>query len=332
MMTPVNLEMIQKAQRTIDGMVLETPLVRSDTLSDISKGEIFLKLELTQHTNSFKIRGALNRMSLLSNEEKERGVVTASSGNHAQAVARAAQLLNIHATIAVPANVSSAKLEKIREYDVDVVLEGGFDEVEAKAREMAIQTGKSYVSPYNDADVIAGQGTIGLEVQKQLESFDTIIVPVGGGGLISGIAVAVNGLSPDTYVMGVQTEGASTMYRSWVAGRIVEVEEFETLAEAFLGGVEPDSMTYDLIEQNVDEMVLTEEDAVAKAIRLLWLEQKQRVEGAGATALGPIVENPERFKGTTVVVIVSGGNIEQSLFDSIIDGTWFEDNPSSLTT
>ncbi|UCE09013.1 MAG: pyridoxal-phosphate dependent enzyme [Candidatus Thorarchaeota archaeon] len=323
-MALVTLEMIEEAEDTIRGLVLETPLIRSEKLSEITKGEVFLKLENTQHTNSFKIRGALNRMSRLSPGERERGVVTASSGNHAQAVARAAQELNIPATIVIPANVSGAKLEKIRRYDVDIVLEGGFDEVEARARELAEDTGKPYISPYNDADVIAGQGTIGLEIIRQLNSFDSIIVPVGGGGLISGIAIAVKALRPETHVMGVQTEGAATMYQSWLAGKIVQIEEFETLAEAFLGGLEPDSMTFDLIAQNVDELVLTEEVTVAKAIRLLWLEHNQIVEGAGATSIGPIVEDPERFKGMTVVAIVSGGNIEQSLYDRIVDGIWFE--------
>ncbi|MHA2433800.1 MAG: threonine ammonia-lyase, partial [Candidatus Thorarchaeota archaeon] len=153
----VTLEMVEEAEKAIHGLVLETPLIRSETLSEIAKGEIYLKFESTQHTNSFKIRGALNRMSQLSPEEKESGVVTASSGNHAQAVARASQELNIPATIVIPANVSGAKLEKIREYDVDIVLEGGFDEVEARARALAKHTGKTYVSPYNDVDVIAGQ-------------------------------------------------------------------------------------------------------------------------------------------------------------------------------
>ena len=246
--------------------------------------------------------------------------MTASSGNHAQGVAYAAEQLGIAATIVVPEHVSKVKLERVRKYNVKVVQEGGYDEVEANARVMAKEQGMTYVSPYNDLDVIAGQGTIGLEIVEEIESFDTLVVPVGGGGLISGIAIAVKNTRQDTRVIGVQTESASTMYWSWKAGKVVEVEETETLAEAFLGGLEKDSVTLDICKKYVDDIVLVDEDTVAEGIRLLWSEQEQIIEGAGATSISPLLKWPERFENKTVVCVVSGGNIEQSLFDRVLDG------------
>lgn len=316
-MSVTTIDSIRVANRTITGNVKHTPLIKSGWLSNHCQCKSYLKLENQQHTNSFKIRGALNRMSQLTTAQKEGGVVTASSGNHAQAVALAAQILGIHATIVIPEQVSKAKLEKIKNYDVEVVLGGGFDEVEAKARAIASNQGKSYISPYNDYEVISGQGTVGIEVVEELESVDTVIVPVGGGGLIAGIAVAVKSLKPDCKVIGVQTKASSTMYESWRKGEFVHVEETDTLAEAFLGGVEEGSVTLDLILKFVDDIVLVKESTVRDAIRLLWKEEEQVVEGAGATSIGPLLENPEHFKGKVVVSIVSGGNIEKDVFESI---------------
>jgi threonine dehydratase len=317
----INLDAIQQAQKTLTGVSKWTPIAVSDTLSKMCRANVFLKLENQQHTGTFKMRGAFNRMSQLSSEERARGVVTASSGNHAQGVAYAAQQLGIPATIVVPDEVSKAKLKRLQGYDVEIVLEGGFDEVEAKARSMAETKGLTYISPYNDYAVIAGQGTIGLEIVEDVERFDTVVVPVGGGGLIAGIAVAVKSMKHDTEVIGVQTEGSSTMYWSWKAGEVVQVEETDTLAEAFLGGVEPGSVTLDVCMEYVDDIVLVNEDTVADGIRLLWTEQKQVIEGAGATSVSPLLKTPERFYDKTVVCVVSGGNIEQSLFDGIIQGT-----------
>ncbi|MGY5853733.1 MAG: threonine/serine dehydratase [Candidatus Thorarchaeota archaeon] len=317
-MKSITLESILEAEKSIHGFVKRTPLVRSEFLSTKCEGDVFLKFENQQHTHSFKIRGALNRMSKLSVDEREKGVVTASSGNHAQGMARAAQELGIPATIVVPAQVSKAKLEKILTYDVEVIQEGGFEEVEPLARKLAEERGLTYISPYNDYDVMAGQGTVGLEIVEVLDKVDTIIVPVGGGGLISGVAVAAKGLRPDVEMIGVQTRGSSTMYHSWLKGVLENIEEFDTLAEAFLGGVEEGSLTFDVIKHNVDDMLLVKEKTVALAMRILWNTEKQIVEGAGATSIGPILENPDRFRGKRVAAVVSGGNIEQSLFDDII--------------
>ncbi|MHA2072173.1 MAG: threonine ammonia-lyase [Candidatus Thorarchaeota archaeon] len=290
-MKSISLDTIREARQVLDGVSKRTPMVRSDTLSELCRAEVHLKLENQQHTGTFKMRGAFNRISHLSPGEKAKGVVTASSGNHAQGVAYAAQQLGIPAKIVVP------------------------DQVMAKTQ------GLTYISPYNDFLVMSGQGTIGLEIVEDVERFDSIVVPVGGGGLISGIAVAVKSLEPDTEVIGVQTEGSSTFYWSWKAGKVVQVEETDTLAEAFLGGVEEGSVTLDVSMEYVDDIVLVDEETVAEGIRLLWSEQGQIIEGAGATSISPLLKNPERFYGRTVVCVVSGGNIEQSLFDGIIGGT-----------
>lgn len=317
-MDRIGLQEIQSAYSRISRYINRTPMEFSKMFSEKCGGEVYLKLENQQLTSSFKIRGALSRMIELSPEEIQIGVVTASSGNHAQGVALAAQKLGIHATIFVPTGVSPAKLKKLEQYDVTIMRKGGFDEVEGNAREYALQKGMTYVSPYNDYAVMAGQGTIGLEIIEDLREFDTVVVPVGGGGLIAGIAVTIKSQFPERQVLGVQTPGTSTMYRSLLAGKIIKVEEYETLAEAFLGGVEEGSLTFDVIQDYVDDLHLVAEETVAEAIRILWSEKKQVVEGAGATSAALVVEQSELFKGKRVVVVVSGGNIEESLFHTIV--------------
>ncbi|MFW9850441.1 MAG: threonine/serine dehydratase [Candidatus Thorarchaeota archaeon] len=317
-MTGLSLGEIHEAYARIQKYVVRTPLVFSDALSKISGKEIYLKLENKQHTNTFKFRGALNKIAMLSSKDKQKGIVTASSGNHAQGVARAAQILGISATIFVPESVSQLKLERLQQYNVEIVRRGEFDQVESQAREYGEVHGLVYISPYNDFDVMAGQGTIALEIDEELQDFDSIIIPVGGGGLISGISVVVKTLHPRRQVLGVLTPGASTMHVSLKAGKIVQVEEFDTLAEAFLGGIEEDALTFDVIRKYVDDVVIVQEESVAEAIRLLWYDEKQVVEGAGATSSALVLERSDLIEGDRVVVIVSGGNISDSLFSKVI--------------
>ncbi|MHA1576485.1 MAG: threonine ammonia-lyase [Candidatus Thorarchaeota archaeon] len=317
-MDGISLQRIQDAYERTEQYVKKTPLIQSKTLSDRCGGDVYLKLENHQHTNTFKFRGAINKIAELSHEESKRGVVTASSGNHAQGVALAAQTLGIHATIFVPREVSPLKLEKLQKYDVEIVVGGEFNQVEPNARKHGVEHGLVYVSPYNDYSIMAGQGTIALELDNELEDFDSVIVPVGGGGLISGIAVGVKSLHPDCKVFGVLTPGASTIHASLQAGKLVQVEEFETLAEAFLGGIEPEALTFDVIKKFVDDVLLVQEESVAEAIRILWNEEKQVVEGAGATSSALILEQMNLFEGKRVVAIVSGGNISETLFAKII--------------
>ena len=318
MMNGITLQRIQEARARIRNHVKKTPLVLSQALSEICKGEVYLKLENHQHTNTFKFRGAINKMTELSSDESKAGVVTASSGNHAQGVALAAQTLGIHATIFVPREVSPLKLEKLEKYNVKIVRKGDFNEVEPSAREFGLEQGLTYISPYNDYSIMAGQGIIALEIDEDLKDFDSVIVPVGGGGLIAGISVGIKSLHPNRKVFGVVTPGASTMRESLLAGKIVSVEEFETLAEAFLGGIEEGALTFDVIKEYVDEIYLVQEDSVADAMRVLWTKEKQVVEGAGATSSALILEQGELFEGKRVVVIVSGGNIADTSFSDVV--------------
>ncbi len=314
----ITLKNIEQAREIIGELAKKTPLIRSQFLSDFCQGEVYLKLENQQLTNSFKVRGALNRITQLSSEERKRGVVTASSGNHAQAVALAAKHLRLSAKIVVPMNTSKAKLAKIRKYDVELILHGDFNEVEPKARELAMEDDLTYISPYNDAGIIAGQGTIGLEILEDLGSVDTIIVPVGGGGLISGIVLAVKNNNPDIQVMGVESEASPVMTESMKAGYIIDIEAKESIAEGLLGGLEEGAITFEIIQKHVDKLFVVAEETIKKAIALLWEKDQQKVEGAGAIAITPILEKKEKFKGKTVVAVISGGNIVDSLFQDII--------------
>jgi threonine dehydratase len=310
----INLEDIEEARETIRNLVKRTPLARSRFLSDLCGGEVYLKLENLQITNSFKIRGALNKMFHLSTEEMKRGVVTASAGNHAQAVAIGAEKLNLSAKIVVPKDTPKVKIDKIREHNVELILHGDFyDEAEGKAINLAKKDGLTYISPYNDKMVIAGQGTIGLEILEDLSSVDTIIVPVGGGGLISGISLAVKGIKSNVHVTGVQSEASPVMYESLKAGRIVDVEMKESIADGLFGGIEKGSVTFKIIQEYVDDLLLVKEKTIRKAVFLLWKKEEQVVEGAGAVSVAAIMENTAFFMGQDIVAVISGGNIENEL-------------------
>jgi threonine dehydratase len=316
----ITLQTIKEARKTIGSLVKRTPLIHSQFLSELCGGEIYLKLENQQITNSFKLRGALNRITQLSHEERKRGIVTASAGNHAQGVARVAEQLNIPAKIFVPTNTSKAKLDKIKKYDVEVILYGNYDEVEPKAREIAMKEGLTYISPYNDEGIIAGQGTIGLEILEDLPNADLVIVAVGGGGLISGIAIAVKSINPNVEVIGVQSEAAPTVHESLKANKIVKIEERDSFADGLLGGLEQEAITFDLIRKYVDDFVVVKEKTIKEAIKLLWEKERQVTEGAGAIAIAPILENKDKFTGKTIVAVISGGNIDKNLFQKIISG------------
>jgi len=317
-MNSLHLEVIKEAYHKIKGFVRKTPLIHSAYLSELCHNSVYLKLENLQLTNAFKIRGALNRMLQLSSEEKTRGIITASSGNHAQGIALAAKHLGIPAKIVVPINISEVKLNKIKQYDVTIIQEGNFDEIEKKARNLSVRENITYISPYNDINIIAGQGTIALEIYEELENVNIIIVPIGGGGLISGIAFAAKSLNPNIKIIGVQTKGASTMYESWKAGKIVDIEEFNTIAEGLLGGLESDAITFEIIQKYVDEIVLVDEESIKKAISLLWKIEGQIVEGAGATVVAYILEEKKKLRNKNVVAVISGGNINNSLFKEIL--------------
>ena len=312
-------EDIRIARKLIGNLVERTPVVYSQYLSHLCDAEVYLKLENRQITKSFKIRGALNKMLNLSSVQRKRGVVTASAGNHAQAVAMAAERLGIPARIVVPRSTPQIKLAGIKQYSVELQIVGEiYDEAEQAAIELAKRKKLTFISPYNDRFVIAGQGTIGLEILEDLDELNTIIVPVGGGGLISGIALAVKSVKPDIKLVGVQSVASPVMYESLKAGKIISMTVAESIADGLHGGVEARSITFDLVQDYVDELLLVEEATIKKAIYLLAEKEHQIVEGAGATPVALLLEHRERWKGQRVVAILSGGNIQEEQLTSIL--------------
>jgi len=310
---------VEAAYSRIHSLVKKTPLIQSKYLSDLCGGQVYLKLENQQITNSFKVRGAMNKLLSLTPEERKKGVLAVSSGNHAQAIGVAAEQLKIPAKIFVPKYTPRNKVDKIRKYDVTLeIFEGDYDETELYARELSKKSESIFVSGYNDDFIAAGQGTIGIELADQLKSVTDVLAPVGGGGLISGIAIAVKTLLPNTRVIGVQPDTNPAFHASLKAGEIIDVELFDSIADGIWGGIEKGSITFDIVQKYVDEILLVREETLREAIKLLWKEDKQKVEGAAALAISPILETPSDYKDKVIVAIMSGGNIDEELFQQLI--------------
>ena len=317
----VTLQSIKQAQKAIEHYAKPTPLIRSKFLCDLCSADIYLKLENLQVTHSFKIRGVINKLVNLSSEEKARGVVTASAGNHGQAVAFGAKELGFSAKIVVPVNTPKIKVDGIKQYGADLILYGEtYPEAEAKAKELASGDGCLYISAYNDELIVAGHGTVGLEILQELPNVDAVAVPVGGGGLISGISIAVKTQKPNVQVIGVQSEAVPIMYESLKAGKIVPPHRHQqnTIAEGLAGGIEKGSITFTIARQFVDEVMLVKEETIRHAVYLLWKNERQVVEGSGVAGVAMLLENSDSFTGQTVAVVVTGGNIDDSLFKSIL--------------
>ena len=315
----IGLREIQDARRLIRNDVTKTPLVRSQYLSDLCSSDVYLKLENLQVTNAFKIRGALNRMMNLTPEEKSRGVIAVSSGNHAQAVAIGAEKLSLTATVVVPESTPKIKVEKIRKHKVELILHGErYDFAEQYAYKLAKESGATFISSYNDPFVVAGQGTVGLEILEELPTADSIIAPVGGGSVLSGVAVAAKSMKPDIEILGVQPENVAAMYYSLKAGKVITMEQKPTIADGLDGNIEKGCITFELIQRYVNEILLFNEETIRKTIRLLWEKEGQVVEGSGAISIAPIVETPKRFTGKRTVAVITGGNIDDAVFQSIL--------------
>jgi len=315
----INLRTIQRARKDIAALVEQTPLVRSEFLSKLSCGDVFLKLENLQITRSFKPRGAVNKLLHLSAEEENRGIITASAGNHGQAVAYAAQKLGLPTKVVVPHTTPHVKIEGIRKFGADLVLFGDdYDEAERKAKDLARRDGCAYISPYDDELIVSGHGTVGLEIIESLPQVDAVVVPVGGGGLISGVSIAVKSLKPEVEIIGVQSEASPVMYESLRAGRIVEVAKAKTIAEGLSGGIEKGSLTFEIAKSCIDKMLLVKESTIRRAVYLLWTQDKQVAEGSGAAAIAPFLENETLFENKTVACVITGGNIDDELFREIL--------------
>ena len=315
----MNLKQIKAAQKRTEQIIKKIHLEYSPFFSKLVNGDVYLKLENLQLTGSFKIRGALNKILKLKPKEKKKGVLTVSAGNHGQGIGYGAKLLGIKAIVIVPKNTPKIKIKAIEQYGIDLKILGkDYDEAEAEARELERKTGMVYISPYNDADVIAGQGTIGLEILKENPNIDTILVPVGGGGLISGIAIAVKSINPKIKVIGAQSAASPVMYESLKAGKITGMKVKPSVAEGLHGGIEKESITFDLVKNYVDSMLLVSEAEIKNAIRLFFKSHHQIAEGAGVVGLAALLRYKKQFKVHKIAVVISGGNLDKKLLKKIL--------------
>ncbi len=312
----VTLADVEAAALRLEGQVARTPCLLSRTLSDIYGAEIWLKFENLQYTASFKERGAFNRLAALSAEERRRGVVAASAGNHAQGVAYHARRLGIPATIVMPLETPFVKIENTEKLGARVVLHGhSVEEATAHALELAQRQGLTFIHPYDDPRIIAGQGTIALEMLDQAPGLELLIVPVGGGGLISGIAVAAKGRRPDIEIFGVEAALFPSV-RRLLEGREVAAGG-PTIAEG-IAVKQPGRLTLPIIRRLVDDVLLVEEARIEAAVLQLLEIEKTVVEGAGATGLAALAADPLRFRGRVVGLVLSGGNIDSRLLSGVI--------------
>lgn len=315
--TPITLDDIRAAAQRLHGHVLETPCLPSRTLSELAGCEVFLKFENLQFTASFKERGALNTIAQLSDAERARGVLAVSAGNHAQGVAYHAQRLGIPATIVMPRFATPVKVANTRRFGAEVVLHGDtFDDARAHGLLLARERGLALIHPFDNPQVIAGQGTIGLEMLTQQPTLDTLVIAIGGGGLIAGIATAAQGLKPDIEIVGVQTERFPA---AWNAkhGENREVQQ-ATIADG-IGVKAPGALTLPIIQERVHDVLLVDEDDIEQAIVLLLEIEKTVVEGAGAVGLAALMKHRGRFTGRKVGLVLCGGNIEPLVLAEIIE-------------
>ena len=314
-------EEISQAARRIGPHVLKTPLFHSAYLDELNHGEVFLKLESEQYTGSFKARGALNKVLSMAPEEKANGLLTASTGNHAQGFARALAISGDHGLIYLPENAEPSKLEALKHYGVELAFYGsGCLETELHARAQAAEKGMVWMSPYNDPMVIAGQGTVGKEILERLPDVDVVLATVGGGGLISGIAAWIKEHRPQAEIIGCLPERSPEMYLSVMKGEIVELDEPQpTLSDGSAGGCEPDAITFDLCRELVDDYILVSEEEIADAI--CWMADKHHkiIEGAAGVALGAFMKQAERFEGKKVAIVICGANINVETLKDLLD-------------
>jgi threonine dehydratase len=307
----------EQAAKRIAELVHQTPLEYSPFFSEKFSADVHLKLENEQRTGSFKLRGASNRLMTLSPEQRAKGCVAASSGNHGAAVAYAMRALDTGGVIFVPEQTSRAKVEAIRSYGGEVRFFGndGLD-TEQHAREFAESNGMFYLSPYNDAEVIAGQGSCGIEIANQMHDADVVFIAVGGGGLVSGVGSVLKMKNPDIRLIGCQPEASPVMARSVEAGRILDMPSDPTLSDGTAGGIEAGSVTFDLCRQLVDEFVLVSEAEIAQGMREFSAERQSEIEGAAGVAIAALGHYPDSIAGKKVVVIVCGGNVSQETLDA----------------
>jgi threonine dehydratase len=312
-----DIRAIREAAGRIAPHVVETPLYLSRRLSDLHESDVYLKLENRQTTGSFKLRGAVNAVAALSAEERAAGVVTASAGNHGAGVAHACSIFATPAIIFVPAGAPASKRERIAASGADLrLVDGSYDDAHEMALEHADRTGAIYLHAFSDPAVVAGQGTVGLEIVTTLPEVATLLVPVGGGGLIGGVGAAARALAPEARVVGVQTPETSAMHDSLIAGRVVPAPTAPTLCDGLAGDI--DRRSFRLGQEVIDEMILVDEGVVRRAVSLLHRREAITVEGSGAVAVAALLgSGAHRFAGP-VVAVVTGGNIDASDLEEIL--------------
>ncbi|WP_410765704.1 threonine ammonia-lyase [Haloferax sp. DFSO60] len=315
----LSLSDVEDARERVETVARRTPLEYSHTYSDMTGADVHLKLENFQRTGSFKIRGAMNRIATLSAEEKAAGVVTASAGNHAQGVALAATRAGVDSKIVMPEHAPITKVKATERYGGDVILYGAdYDEAQNKAHEIEDEENRTYVHAFDDEYVMAGQGTIGLEIVEDCPELETVIVPIGGGGLISGISTAVKALHPEARVIGVQAEHASSVADSLNKGSIQELDEVDTIADGIAVRRMGDR-TFDVIRERVDEVVTVSDEEIAVALTYLLERSKTLVEGAGAVALAALIFDKFDYdEDETIVPALCGGNIDMNTLTTVV--------------
>ena len=312
----LTLDNVYRASYALKGVIRKTDVIHAPKLNKDSN--IYLKTENLQITGSFKVRGSYYKMSCLSKEEKERGVIACSAGNHAQGVALSAQKNGIKAVICLPDGAPISKIEATKSYGAEVCLvEGVYDDAYKKALELRDEKGYTFIHPFDDEDVIAGQGTIALEIADQIPDLDAVIVPIGGGGLISGIAYTIKMINPKVKVYGVQASGAPSMYNSIKDGEIEELSSVSTIADG-IAVKKPGTLTYEICQKYVDEIVTVTDDEISAAILALMEQHKLVTEGAGAIAVAAAMFNKVDVKDKKVVCVLSGGNIDVTILSRVI--------------
>ena len=315
----MDLNQIISAREKMKGIIHQTPLDFSQTFTDMSHNEVYLKLENLQKTGSFKVRGSINKLTSLSKEELSKGVIAASAGNHAQGVAYSSKMLNIPCTIVMPKGAPLSKIQATKNYGAEIVLEGDvFDDALAHAIELSEKQGFTLVHTFDDDEIIAGQGTVGLEILEQLPDVEAIICPVGGGGLIAGIAVAVKEKNPNVAIYGVEASACPSMAQSLLEKKPITVASSPTVADG-IAVKKPGVRNLEIVEKYVDDLVTVDELEMIRTMFLLLERNKLLVEGSGASSLAALLYQKLNIKGKKVVALLSGGNVDVNFISRIIE-------------
>ena len=314
-----DLEAVSKARGRIETVINRTPLLPSPDLSQ-GGSKVFLKLESLQNTGSFKLRGAASKLTALADDERSRGVITVSSGNHGRSVSYLSKKLGTNAVVCISEAVPQNKVNAILELGAEVIISGStYDEANEAALKIQSERGLTFVHPFDDFHVIAGQGTIGFELIEDLPDIDTVVVPLSGGGLLSGIAMVLKSINPSIRTVGVTMERGAAVHESLKAGRIVEVKEYPTLADALPGGLgDRNVYTFKMIQEYVDETVLVSEEQIADAMRFAVEKQRLVVEGGGAVGIAALRNGKIGKTGKNTVVIISGGNVDSGILRRVL--------------